>query len=183
MRLVCIILALALAAPLLSPADALAPQAGTERAERRAELLDRLRSARTETAAREAEDAIWKFWMQAPDARAQEMLDKALERRRWYDYAGALEHLNKLVAAYPDYAEGWNQRATIHFLREDYAASLADIEETLAREPAHFGALAGKAVILMRRGETAEGQLALIEAMKIDPWLKERALLLPGTEL
>ena len=58
------------------------------------------------------------------------MLDAAMERRSQYDFAGAIEHLDKLVAHAPDYAEGWNQRATILFLQEKYDRSLEDVATT-----------------------------------------------------
>ena len=171
------------AAPALSAADPdTADIVPAEAAERDA-LFASLAAAATEAEARALESAIWEIWLTAPDARAQELLDRALDRRRWHDFAGALEPLDELVAAYPDYAEGWNQRATVRFLREEYEQSLADIAQTLAREPRHFGALAGKAIILMRQGRTAEAQLVLIQALEIDPWLRERGLLLPGPDL
>lgn len=181
MRRVVVLIACILA-PLLPPQVSAAAEGAAgpilSRIEVRAELLTALREAPDEATGRAAENAVWGFWMTAPDRRAQALLDQALERRRWYDFAGALPSLDRLIALYPDYAEGWNQRATVRFLREEYQLSLADIEETLAREPAHFGALAGKAVILMRQGKTALGQLALIEALAVHPWLRERTMLL-----
>src|SRR5690606_31046067 len=91
----------------------------------------------------------------------------------------ALAILDGVVADAPDYAEGWNQRAFIRFLRDDPDGSLEDIERTLALEPLHFAALAGKAMILMRQGRIEPGQEALRRAVEIHPWLKERAMLLP----
>ena len=59
----------------------------------------------------------------------------------------------------------------------EYEKSLDAIAEVLKREPKHFGALAGKGIILLMRGRTAEGEAALKKALKIDPFLKERALI------
>ena len=148
------------------------------RAEERADLLTALKSAPSETVGRAAADALWKLWMTAPDEEAQAMLDAALERRRQYDFAGAIEHLDKLVDYAPDYAEGWNQRATVLFLQENYDRSLDDIIKTLELEPAHFGSLAGRAMILMRQGRMALGQAALREAVDIHPYLRERSMLI-----
>lgn len=60
------------------------------------------------------------------------------------------------------------------FLIGAYADSLEAIERTLEREPKHYGALAGKGMILILQGRDAEGQAALREALKVNPWLKER---------
>jgi len=120
---------------------------------------------------------IWDHWLTAPDEAAQQVLDAALDRRRVADFLGALVHLDKLIHAYPDYAEGWNQRATVYFLIGDFEASLADVAETLAREPRHFGALSGRAVIYYQQGNLPLAQIAIREALKVHPFLSERALL------
>ncbi len=120
---------------------------------------------------------IWDVWLTAPDEAAQEVLNAAMERRQAYDFRGAIRELDRLVAAYPDYAEGWNQRATMHFMVGDFEASLADVEEVLAREPRHFGALAGKGVILFQQGRIPLAQLAVREGLRHHPFLRERALL------
>ena len=148
------------------------------RAEERADLLAALKSAPDEAVARAAADAIWQHWTTAPDEEAQRMLDAARLRMRNYDFAGAIEHLDQLVAYTPDYSEGWNMRATTLFLQEKYDESLEDVEKTLELEPAHFGALAGKAMILMRQGRAGLGQDALRKAVEIHPYLRERALLI-----
>jgi tetratricopeptide (TPR) repeat protein len=148
-------------------------------------LLDALARSETPAEAQGYVPQIWSLWLTAPDAAAQEVLDAALERQRARDLLGALRHLDRLVAGYPGYAEGWNQRATVHFLAGNYDRSLADVAETLAREPRHFGALSGRATIYWRQGRLALAQLAVREALKVHPFLAERAILdLPaGKEL
>lgn len=154
--------------------------AWAEDAPDREALFRRLREARTERQGRMAEDAVWRMWMaQAPTAAIREAVAEAMRRREAYDFAGALAILDRVVADAPDYAEGWNQRAFIRFLRDDPDGSLEDIERALALEPRHFAALAGKATILMRQGRMETGQEALRRAVAIHPWLKERSMLLP----
>jgi len=147
------------------------------RAEERADLLLALKNAPNEQIARAAVSAIWDHWQIAPDEKAQKLLDAGRRRMRVSDFAGAIEHLDELVAYAPDYAEGWNTRATTLFLQKQYDLSLADVEKTLALEPAHFGALAGKAVILMRQGRVQLSQKALQRAVAINPYLRERSLI------
>ena len=65
----------------------------------------------------------------------------------------ALQLLDSIVELKPDYVEAWNRRATIYFMRKDYSRSLADMQQILAREPRHFGALSGLGLILQELGE------------------------------
>ena len=149
------------------------------------DLLANLASAQSKAEADQLSRDIWDVWLTAPDEAAQEVLDRAMRSRQAYDFLGAIQHLNVLIENYPDYAEGWNQRATIHYLRGDYEASLADVAETLAREPSHFGAMAGKSVILFNQGKIALAQIAVREALKYHPFLNEAAILRsqPETDL
>ena len=140
-------------------------------------LMSRLANAQSQPEADTLSSEIWRIWLTAPDSAAQEVLNAAMVRRQARDYLGAILHLNRLVDGWPDYAEGWNQRATVHFLRGDLDASLADVAEVLAREPRHFGALSGKAVILYRQGKVTLAQITLRMALKHHPFLRERAML------
>ncbi len=147
-------------------------------AEERADLFSALKNAPDKKVARAAVSAIWDMWQTAPDEKAQKLLDQARQRMRVYDFAGAIEYLDDLVAYAPDYAEGWNTRATTLFLQEKLDLSLVDVEKTLALEPDHFGALAGKGVILMRQGRIELSQKALKRAVAINPYLSERSLII-----
>ena len=151
----------------------------------RERLFSRLGAAQTEAEGRAAEQAIWEFWSDAPDARAQAILDRIHERRRWHDLEAALEAARALTAYCPAYAEGWNQTATVLFQMGRLDRALAAVEATLAREPKHFGALAGQALIFMRQDHIRRARRSLERAVTIHPWLKERAMLPPppGEEL
>ena len=105
-------------------------------------------------------------------------MDQVLDLRGARDHAGAIALLDTLVAKEPQWAEAWNQRATLRYVIGDFEGSLADIDRVLALEPKHFGALSGQAIILMHQGKMAAGQLALRKAVEIDPFLSERALLM-----
>ena len=150
-----------------------------------AALTEEIRTASDPQTARILSLRAWENWTKAPDSHAQGLLDEGMSRRESYDYVGAQKAFEALVAYCPDYAEGYNQRAFIAFLRGDYEAALADIEITLERVPNHFGALSGRALTLMNMGQITEGQLALKEALAVNPWLPERHMLIPepGTEL
>jgi Tfp pilus assembly protein PilF len=102
-----------------------------------------------------------------------------MERRAAYDFARALAFFDELVGYCPDYAEGWNQRAFVHFLNGDHALALEDLEIALSLSPGHIAAKAGLALTLMNLGRTEAGQSVLREALALNPWLPERGMLLP----
>ena len=153
-----------------------------ESADATAELLTDLLQAPDEMAANAAASGLWSIWLTAPDEAAQEMLDTAIERRESYDFAMSEAILDRLIGYCPTYIEGFNQRAFTRFLRDDYDGALADIDIVLRNRPYHFGALSGKAMTLMRQGRVELAQDALRQAVKVHPWLRERAMLVPAPE-
>ena len=163
-----------LAGPALAADCPPAPDHG----DRLAGLIAAAQAAGSEGEGRQITNQMWQLWTDAPDAYAQELLDEGMDRRASYDFAGAIKALDALVAYCPDYAEGYNQRAFVAFLRQDYPAALQDLERTLALSPDHVAALSGKALTLMGLGRMDEGQLVLRQALALNPWLPERGLLL-----
>jgi tetratricopeptide (TPR) repeat protein len=85
------------------------------------------------------------------------------------EYPDALKILDVTIALLPDWAEGWNARATAHYLDDDYDGSMADIAQTLKREPRHLGALMGMAAILEARGKTEDALKVYERALAIAP--------------
>jgi tetratricopeptide (TPR) repeat protein len=84
-------------------------------------------------------------------------------------YAEALKILDRTVVLLPDWAEGWNARATARYLDDDYNGSMADIAQTLKREPNHLGALMGMATILQARGKREDALKVYERALAIAP--------------
>lgn len=143
-----------------------------------ASLIAKAQSVQSEAAARELNTEMWLLWRDAPDARAQELLDRGIERREAYDFEAAYGALDELVSYCPEYAEGYNQRAFVQFLRADYASALEDLERALEISPTHIAALSGKALSLMGLGRMDAAQATLREALALNPWLPERSMLI-----
>ena len=112
-----------------------------------------------------------------PNAEVRRLLDAGRERLQAYDFEAAENHLNEVVKAAPDYAEGYNQRAFARFLRENFSESLTDLEKALELEPDHFGAMAGMYQILRIQNRTPAAMEVLRRAVIIHPWIKERGAL------
>lgn len=141
------------------------------------DLFDTLLAAPSEWESRFAEDDIWRAWVVAPDATAQDLLDEGMRRIRQSDFAGAEAKFDALIARCPDYSEGYNQRAYARFLAGKFDRSLEDIARTLEREPKHFAALSGRIRILFTQGRILLAREAMSQALAIHPWLRERRLL------
>lgn len=146
-------------------------------------LITDIQAAQTESDARLIANQMWEFWADAPNEQAQAILDRGMTKRSAYDFAGALGDFDRLVEYCPDYAEGYNQRAFVNFLRHDFAAALVDLDRALDLSPRHIAAMSGKALSLMALGQMDEARAVLAAALELNPWLPERSLAAPGGPL
>lgn len=146
-------------------------------AARETALFEKMKGAENEMQGQDINRQLWELWTEAPDQAAQALLNQGMSARRSYDFLGAIDRFDRLVDYCPDYAEGYNQRAFVNFLREDFDAALVDLDATLERSPRHVGALSGKALTLMGLGRNDEAQDVLREALALNPWIPERGLL------
>jgi len=168
-----LLLSLCLAGPALAqtcpaPPDHSAALAG---------LIEDARAAPDQASGLALSNQMWALWADAPDDQAQELLDTAMARREAFDFDGAMEAANALIAYCPDYAEGYNQRAFVNFLRNAYDAALPDLVKTLELNDQHVAALTGQAMTLMALERPGEAALVLRRALALNPWLGERSLL------
>ena len=154
--------------------------ADENRAALRAELFEELAAAENETDANIVAAQIWDMWFTPPGYEIGNMVELASHLRIIGNYRASLEVWNRIVAIAPEWSEGWNQRATLHYRMGHYEDSLADIAETLKREPKHFGALAGRAEIERLQGRLEDSERTLREAAAIHPWIVGRPLVDPG---
>lgn len=147
------------------------------------QLISQVQRAPDEGVAHLLSNQMWQFWADAPDERAQAILDRGMTRRAAFDFLGALEDFDQLIAYCSDYAEGYNQRAFVHYLRRDFAAALADLDRALELDPRHVAALSGRALSLYGLARMEEARVALGLALTLNPWLPERNLANPGGPL
>jgi tetratricopeptide (TPR) repeat protein len=121
--------------------------------------------------ARGLETQIWSIWMRSGDEEVNRLLEAGDLAMQASQYDAALAAFNKVVEKAPDFAEGWNKRATLFYLMGNYPASLADIARTLKLEPRHFGALSGLGLVEVQLDRLEEALAAFEKALAIDPHL------------
>ncbi|GGB36797.1 hypothetical protein GCM10011316_06170 [Roseibium aquae] len=141
-------------------------------------LFAALKASKTEMEARQIEAQIWEGWIgaaPAPDLEAS--VRGAMTKRRFGDYEGALADLEAVVKIAPGYAEAWNQRAFLLYLKGDMDGALQAIDRVLDIEPRHFGAMSGKFRVLIAQGRARLAQKVLKQAVDIHPFLQERVYL------
>ena len=165
-----------LAAAPTAAAQSLSPDAQARRAihvEEQGVRLDgmfaELARTRSPAQARLIEGRIWSEWMRSGSASVDLMMGWAARAASTEQQGVALDYLDQVILLVPDYAEAWNRRATLHFMRGDYDLSIRDIEETLAREPRHFGALAGLGQIMVRTDRPRLARDAFARVLAVYP--------------
>ncbi|HEV7275730.1 MAG TPA: hypothetical protein VGN80_05550 [Devosiaceae bacterium] len=139
-------------------------------------LFAELQAAPDAATAHDISQRIWIYWTTPADPELALRMGELLAARRVGDLDRAITLANGLIADYPDYAEAWNQRATLHYMRGELDASLTDCAEVLLREPRHFGALSGRALIYLQQGERMLALKDMAAAVAIHPFLSERRL-------
>jgi len=148
-----------------------APVAADQTDKRLDALFAQLKAAPSYAAAQPVEAAIWEIWSESDDPAARILLAEGIGAMARRDYRMALEKFDQIVKIAPDFAEGWNKRATVNYLIGLYPASLSDIEKTLALEPRHFGALSGRGLVLIELNEEALALDSFEAALAIHPTL------------
>lgn len=136
-------------------------------------LFSALKAAPDDDTARQVEARIWAIWAVTPSDTAALLAARAKVAMENQKLDVALSLLDVVVRLRPDYIEAWNRRATVYYLKNDYARSLADIRQVLAREPRHFGALAGLGMIMQDVGDEKRALQAFRQALAVDPRLEK----------
>ena len=152
------------------PIEQVAP---ADKAENRLDkLFADLKRERNEKAAERIAGQIWEQWFKSGSASIDLMMmwaQRAIEQQK---YDVALDFLDEVITLSPTYAEGWNRRATLHFMMSNYSKSMSDIDHTLSLEPRHFGALSGMAQILKASGKKELALKAYQQVLDIYPMMR-----------
>ena len=112
-------------------------------------LVVSLRDVDEEVRAR-AEQAMWSIWARSGNKDVDRLYETGVQQMSAGDLQESIATFTRIIRLKPDFAEGWNKRATLYFMVGDLRKSLADCDEVMKRNPNHFGALAGYAQIYFR---------------------------------
>lgn len=132
-------------------------------------LFGALKAAPNADAAKAVEGRIWALWMVSPSDTATLLMNRVRRAVEVKNLDLAVRLLDSIVVLRPDYIEAWNRRATLHYMRKDFTRSIEDIRQTLAREPRHFGALAGLGMIMQELGEDKRALEIYRKAIEVNP--------------
>ena len=135
------------------------------------DLFVNLRSAVNFEQATLFEIKIWDIWMEHKNPKVQNSLFMGLKAMKNNDYENALTHFNIVIQIEPEFAEGWNKRATVLYLMGRIKESEQDVVRTLKLEPRHFGALSGQGLIRISLKDWS-GAIEVLEAgLEINPYM------------
>lgn len=136
-------------------------------------LFDELARAETPGQAETLQRKIWDIWKQSGSPSIDLLMERSIEAIDSKDFSHALELLDEMLLLAPEFPEAWNKRATVHYYLGDNTRSLSDIAQTLSREPRHFGALSGMAMIFEDQGDFINAAIARNKIGELMPLLRE----------
>lgn len=134
-----------------------------------------------------AQGAIWRIWSRSEDPQIDKLFAQGVEQMQRSALDDALTTFNEIVRRKPDFAEGWNKRATIYFLLGQNETSLLDkslqdCDEVFKRNPQHFGALSGAGQIHLQLGHPRRALEYFRRAVQVNPNLDGPAQMIPQLE-
>jgi tetratricopeptide (TPR) repeat protein len=118
------------------------------------------------------ENSIWQTWSRSGDAKVDALFKVGVEQMNQGRTEAAIDTFTEIIRRKPDFAEGWNKRATIYFLVGDYDKSLADCDEVIKRNPQHWGALAGYGQIYVQLDRPEDALIYFQRALAVNPNLQ-----------
>ena len=119
-----------------------------------------------------AEGAMWQVWSRSGDATIDRLFETGVAQMQASQGEQAVETFSEIIRRRPDFAEGWNKRATVYYLMGEYQKSLADCDEVMKRNPYHFGALSGYGMIYIELDQPATALQYFERALAVNPNLE-----------
>jgi tetratricopeptide (TPR) repeat protein len=116
-----------------------------------------------------AENSLWKVWSRSGDDEVDRLLAIGIEQMNARESDAAVATFTRVLELKPEFSEGWNKRATVHYLMGAYTKSLADCDEVLKRNPHHFGALSGYGMIYLQLDQPERALEYLERALAVNP--------------
>jgi tetratricopeptide (TPR) repeat protein len=147
------------------------PLRASQRDPRLPRLFERLAGVISGEEARRIESQIWGIWSESGSPEVDALLLRGTQAMSQGDAEAAVRIFSEAIARAPDFAEGWNKRATAYYQKGDYEASIRDVEVTLRLEPRHFAAISGMGLIYTELGADAPALHWFERALEVHPHL------------
>mgnify|MGYP001345095108 FL=1 len=132
-------------------------------------LFITLSSSSDKQVIRSTENQIWEIWFAHPNSDVERLMQIGVQRMNNNRQSEAMVIFNQLVENFPNYAEAWNRRATLHYIVGNFQESIDDIERVLSLEPRHFGALSGLGLVYLQLDELSKAKQAFEDLIKVHP--------------
>ena len=120
-----------------------------------------------------ADRALWQVWSRSGDLEVDRLFQIGLERMSEPAPQAAIRTFSEIIKKKPEFAEGWNKRATVYYMIGEYDKSLADCEEVIKRNPVHFGALSGFGMIYLQLSQPEKALEYFQRALRVNPNLEQ----------
>jgi tetratricopeptide (TPR) repeat protein len=134
------------------------------------EAIEALKGDDAELAAT-AEAILWQSWCRAGNPETDRVFRAGVDAMQNGKFEEAENLFSRVIETMPEFAEGWNKRATVRYMRKEFRGSISDCQETLARNPNHFGAASGQGLCHISLGQFREAAICFRRALEIHPHL------------
>ena len=132
-------------------------------------LFRKLQITQSQAEAQGITNRIWTLWREHEDDAVTELMALGMRSVRVADLDGAIDYFSQVIRLAPEFAEGWNARATTYYNMGEYALSTSDVRVTLNLEPRHFGALSGQGMIYMQQDNPDDAVVFFERALEMNP--------------
>ncbi len=132
-------------------------------------LFERLTITTSDEEASNITREIWQRWTANDDPAVSQLMQTGIRALNYSTYRKALQSFDRVIEMAPEFAEGWNKRATLYYHIKEYRRSIDDIKETLRLEPRHFGAWSGLGLVSIAQENYSGALAAFKKALSINP--------------
>ena len=116
-------------------------------------------------------DEIWEIWRDSGNDEINRLMREGVISMQTGRLHRAVRIFDRIIELAPEFAEGWNKRATVYYFLQEFEKSADDVRQTLQLEPRHFGATAGLGLIFLEVEYYENAIEAFERALDINPHL------------